>query len=117
MENIFGYVGGGFKEVVRFIESRIYANKVEMLLAGSLGLMFFAIASGMGWRKFTKQRYQSQMELQQAEMKKSLKPFPVNQIEEQGMICNICLTNASNIIFIPCNHLGVCNSCFTEMKQ
>ena len=33
------------------------------------------------------------------------------------MTCNICLMSTSNIIFVPCNHLGVCSECFKEMLK
>ena len=39
------------------------------------------------------------------------------KVEEQGVSCLICMSNASNVVTIPCNHLALCIDCFTEMKD
>lgn len=45
-----------------------------------------------------------------------LKRMPSVDTAKQGVICLICLTNPSNVISVPCNHLALCSECFTYMK-
>jgi len=39
------------------------------------------------------------------------------EIEELDKKCSICFTNKSNIIFIPCGHLCMCNNCNKKYNQ
>ena len=48
---------------------------------------------------------------------KGLARMPSIKVNEQGMFCLICLTNASNVISVPCNHLSMCHECFSMMKS
>ena len=38
-------------------------------------------------------------------------------IEELDKKCSVCFTNKSNIIFIPCGHLYMCNDCNNRCTQ
>lgn len=33
------------------------------------------------------------------------------------MFCLVCMTNPSNVVAIPCNHLSMCHDCFSVLKQ
>jgi len=39
------------------------------------------------------------------------------RIEELDKKCSVCFTNKSNIIFIPCGHLCICNDCNNRCAQ
>ena len=39
------------------------------------------------------------------------------RIEELDKKCSVCFTNKSNIIFIPCGHLCMCNDCNNRCTQ
>lgn len=39
------------------------------------------------------------------------------RIEELDKKCSVCFTNKSNIIFIPCGHLCMCNDCNNRCAQ
>jgi len=40
-----------------------------------------------------------------------------DRIEELDKKCSVCFTNKSNIIFIPCGHLCMCNNCNNRCTQ
>ena len=40
-----------------------------------------------------------------------------DRIEELDKKCSVCFTNKSNIIFIPCGHLCMCNDCNNRCTQ
>ena len=40
-----------------------------------------------------------------------------DRIEELDKKCSVCFTNKSNIIFVPCGHLCMCNDCNNRCTQ
>jgi len=40
-----------------------------------------------------------------------------NKIEQLDNKCSVCFNNKSNIIFIPCGHLCMCNECNNRCTQ
>jgi len=54
-----------------------------------------------------------------ANLKDEIKKLKIleERIEELDNKCSVCFTNKSNIIFIPCGHLCMCNDCNNRYTQ
>jgi hypothetical protein len=45
------------------------------------------------------------------------KRMPTVKAEEMRMHCLICMTHASNIVLVPCNHLCICEQCHAQLIE
>ena len=63
------------------------------------------------WKKYRKLKSEEQF------FQGDINPIPNDLAEERGAFCVICISSPSNIIVIPCMHLGLCVACFLALRK
>jgi len=120
MTNVLGIVAGGLKELKHLIDKDISNYQSIGWLIGICTGICGLISSYVLYSSYSKYMAKRRLQLEhEAEMATyiQLRRMPSSQVAEQGATCLICMVNPSNVIPIPCNHLGMCLDCFTELKN
>lgn len=63
------------------------------------------------------QKYKLEKENEDAKATLHLRQMPSVKAEEMGTQCLLCLSNPSNVVLVPCNHLCMCQECNNRTKQ
>jgi hypothetical protein len=61
MTDVVGFVAGGAKECLKFIEDQISGTKTALYVCGSLALAFLFVAGAIGFNKYARWALDKQM--------------------------------------------------------
>lgn len=121
LTKVAAIVAGGVKESINYLKSEIqYLSSIRLIL-GVTTLLCFSINGFLMYQKNKEKRASEKAEQDQLNAQKlvkscTLRRFPTAKANEQGIVCLVCLTNPSNVVAIPCNHLATCNECYYKIK-
>ena len=82
-----------------------------------LGVLCFAIVAAMSYSRILQWSQKATIKAEIEKTNSELTRMPTVKAEEMGIYCLICMTNPSNVVLIPCNHLCICHECFAQYKQ
>jgi len=91
LSSVSGILAGGAEECLRFVDEQIRdlkAAKAATIFGATVAVMIGEIS-----------------------------PIPNDLAEERGTFCVVCLSSPSNIIVLPCMHLGLCVACFQAIRK
>ncbi|CDW72844.1 mitochondrial ubiquitin ligase activator of nfkb 1 [Stylonychia lemnae] len=122
LTDVASFVAGGMKDAVSYLKKEInYYYNVRLWSAVASGFCLTILGLYV-LSKITQSRMKAQTEIKKEQAQKLIKSktlqlFSDDQASKSGVVCSVCLTNASNVIAVPCNHLSTCNECYYQLRD
>eukprot|EP00347_Sterkiella_histriomuscorum_P009177 403342224 len=122
LTKVASILAGGAKEAIRYLNNEIKTMSQLRLVFGVLALGCLSINATLMYMKGKETREKRRAEENKAKNESliksnTLRRFPTAKANEMGVICMVCLTNPSNVVAVPCNHLSTCNECYYKIKE
>lgn len=117
MTSLAAILAGGIREAQRYLDCQIAAIRDSARFFGALSAVAFAVTGVIGYTVYMKYQQEQQLKESIQKSKMDIHKMPTVRADEMGTHCLICLTNPSNIVLIPCNHLCICSECFLKYKE
>lgn len=117
LSSVSGILAGGAEECLRFVDEQIRdlkAAKAATILGATVAVMIGAHIIKNLYQRLKKYR---NLKSEEKYFLGEISPIPNDLAEERGTFCVVCLSSPSNIIVLPCMHLGLCVACFQAIRK
>ena len=110
--NLLAIFAGGAHSARKFLKIEMENTDAQFKTFFGVGATFLVIASLLTWFIVKKAKDEKEMKAALEHSQLEINKIPAVRADEMGTHCLICLSNPSNVVLIPCNHLCICNDCF-----
>ena len=117
MTQLAAILAGGIRDAQRYLKCQSNAIRGSAHFFATLSAVAFAVTGVIGYTVYMKYQQEQQLKESIQKSKMDIHKMPTVRADEMGTHCLICLSNPSNIVLIPCNHLCICSECFLKYKE
>lgn len=110
--NLLAIFAGGAHSARKFLKVEMSNTDFQFKVYSLIGAAFLFTSSLLMWYTYKKNKDEKEMIAALEHSQLEINKIPSIRADEMGTHCLICLSNPSNVVLIPCNHLCICNDCF-----
>ena len=110
--NLLAIFAGGTSSARKFLKIEMGNTASQLRIFTALSATFLIAAGLLTWYMYKKKKDEQEMLAALEHSQLEINKIPSVRADEMGTHCLICLSNPSNVVLIPCNHLCICNDCF-----
>ena len=117
LSSVSAMIAGGAEECLKFVDEQIRdlrAAKAATIFGATVAVMIGAHIIKNLYQRLRKYR---DLKSEERYFQGEINPIPDDLAEERGTFCVVCLSSPSNIIVLPCMHLGLCVACFQSIRK
>ena len=115
--NLLAIFAGGAHSARKFLKIEMGNTNTQFRCFFGIGSIFLIASSLLTWYIYQKAKDEKEMLAALEHSQLEINKIPSVRADEMGTHCLICLSNPSNVVLIPCNHLCICNDCFQQYQN